>query len=101
MSLFLQSFLNWKGRKKQRFYAKYRWKNMSTIVCNYQYGLSLARCNNLYYNQTPLLWTRLGPEEVSVLRSVVIKRVNSKENAWGGTKKTVRNNEMSVLSRCP
>ena len=73
---------------------------MSTGVCNYQYRRSIARCNNLYHNQTPLLRTRLGPEQVSVLRSVLIKRVNSKENAWGGTKKTARNNEMSVLSRC-
>ena len=30
-----------------------------------------------------------------------MKRVNFKENVWGGTQKTVRNNEMSVLSGYP
>ena len=32
------------------------------------------------YSQTPLLRTPLGPEKVSVLRGVLIKRVNFKEN---------------------
>ena len=46
------------------------------------------------YSQTPLLRTPLRLERVSVLQSVLIKRVNFKENVWSGTKtKTVRNNE--------
>ena len=32
-------------------------------------------------------------EKVSVLQSVLIKRVNFKENVWSGSKKTVRNDE--------
>ena len=39
------------------------------------------------YSQTPLLRTPLGPEKVSVLQSVLIKRVKLKENGWNGTKK--------------
>ena len=46
------------------------------------------------YSQTSLLRTSLGPEKVSVLQSVLIKRVNFRpENVWSGTKKTGRNNE--------
>ena len=69
---------------------------MSTIVCKSRLSIIIARCSNnyyLYYNQTPLLRTPLGLEQVSVLQSVLIKRVNLKENVWGGTKKTVHNNE--------
>ena len=40
----------------------------------------------LYYSQTPLLRTPLGPEKVSILRGVLIKRVNFKENVLSGTK---------------
>ena len=42
------------------------------------------------YSQTPLLRTPLAPEKVSVLQSVLIKRVYFKENIWGRTKKIVR-----------
>ena len=45
------------------------------------------------YSQTPLLRTSLGLEKVSVLQSVLIKRVNFKENVWNGTKKTVYSND--------
>ena len=47
------------------------------------------------YSQTPLLQTPLGPEKVSILQGVLIKRVKFKENVWSGTKKTVHKNEYS------
>ena len=47
----------------------------------------------LKYSQTPLLRTPLGPEKVSIIQSVLIKRVDFKENVWSRIKKTVRNNE--------
>ena len=45
------------------------------------------------YNQTLLLRASLGPEKVSVLQGVLIKRAKFKENVWSGTKKTAHNNE--------
>ena len=50
------------------------------------------------YRQTPLLCTPLGPEKVSILRGVLIKRVNFKENVWSGTKKTKVNNKQGTES---
>ena len=50
------------------------------------------------YLSGPVSWGdfRETAKQESVLRSVLIKRVNFKENVWGGTKKTDRNNEISV-----
>ena len=44
-------------------------------------------------SQTLLLQTPLGPEILSVLQSVLIKRVDLKEIVWSGTKKTASKNE--------
>ena len=48
---------------------------------------SMATFDYALYSQTLLLRTPLGPEKVSALQSVLIKRVNLKENVCNGTKK--------------
>ena len=55
--------------------------------------LTCQEVDTVNYSQTPSLRNALGPEKLSLLQSVLIKRVNFKENVWSGTKKTVRNNE--------
>ena len=78
--------------------------NILCILRVQQHSFSLSSCGCLSYSQSPLIKTLRGPEKVSV--GVHIKRGEFRENVRvlifsPGTKKTVRNNEVSVLRGCP
>ena len=75
-----------------------RWGLLTMVLFLQRKPLIRTDCNSALFektnlSQTPLLRTPLGPEKVSVLQSVLNKRVNFKENVWRGTKKTVLDNK--------